>query len=399
MKAETIEALERVYDEILHLSRLGATPALRRAAAVVSRELEEQGGARILDRCHPDWPHDHPRGGRGEPHTSFGFDRAYFEQQQEDRRASILLDPEEALASKLADFYLGRLDVLEVRTPRGFLGEIEQRSHSKAVQYIRDNHGIVSVLSVATKDREEAISMLRCLAYSLEQGTVAREKLEKLPKLSVLLTEKCDLVRVEAGATRWLNNGRRLEQQHREVYSCLADDACCTNQAYTKYGPWTWRLVWEDGNTNQPPPSNPPPFTPSPWQNRCPVLAAGMNATQTSDWGWRTINGQPDFHGGIDIAVPVGTPVFNTVAGTVVLANGHSPGGETGVVVRTGNQTRTYWHVVPGAGMVVGAAVTAGQQLGVTAAYPQPHLHFALHNPPNGDPGQRSDANSADPCP
>lgn len=143
----------------------------------------------------------------------------------------------------------------------------------------------------------------------------------------MLVNETCTPVSEEAGATRWKENGTVLEQQFRQVYRCIAEDVCCENEAYSKSGPWTWREVWCDGgNPVVPPPTLPPPFQPFPWQNACQVFPGPVNGTVSSDWGWRTIGGNLDFHPGTDIAVPVGTQVLAAAGGTVVHLNSQSPG-------------------------------------------------------------------------
>lgn len=405
-KRETIASLNRIYNGLQTLANLGATSTLRRALAVVAEELEDVSPEHVYPRCNggggphnPGWPRVKdpfvP-----ESDGPFDFTDAQFEIQQEDRRSSILLDPEEALASKLVDHYLGRFDVVETRGRRGFISEIFDASHEKAIQYIRDCHPLVSVNSIAANSKREVIDALRTLAHSLEQDETNLDvELKKLPDIKVLVMEKCTLVRVEVGPTRWTNNGRTLDQYSRDVFSCLADDACCTNQARTKYGDWNWKTVWSDGNLGSPPPALPPDYVRQPWDNRCPVFGRSGIGEVTSDWGWRSLNGQPNFHGGMDIAAPAGTEVLAAVAGDVVWINDTGAGGETGVVVRTGAETRTYWHIDPRSGLQEGP-VSRGAVLGTISSQSSAiHLHFALHTPPNGDPTLRSDANSHEPCP
>ena len=64
--------------------------------------------------------------------------------------------------------------------------------------------------------------------------------------------------------------------------------------------------------------NSPPAWTPA---DGCPVERAD-SAKYTdfplhSTYGPRLLNGKYDFHRGLDIATPIGTPVFAVVAGTV----------------------------------------------------------------------------------
>ncbi len=101
----------------------------------------------------------------------------------------------------------------------------------------------------------------------------------------------------------------------------------------------------------------------------------------TSGVGWRIDpfgSGKAVFHGGIDIAVPVGTPVRATRKGRVVFAGDRGGYGAT-VIIEHGNGDRTlYGHnallrVSPGeqveSGTVVAFSGNSGRSTG-------PHVHF-----------------------
>ncbi|RWQ24206.1 peptidoglycan DD-metalloendopeptidase family protein [Mesorhizobium sp.] len=390
--------LDEIYEKLKSLEPLGSRAVLRRALAIVATQINELAADRILPLCEP-FPDDRGPTSRRED-GKLALPAAYAEMRSEDRRRSIMLDPEEALASQLADFYSDRLDVLEVRhTSTGF-NALLKNAHYRAVDLLRARGHLINVLTVSELSREETISSLRSLAYILETRSSKTTKQPVFPDVGLLGREICHSVGVQAGSTQWRNNGTRLEQQFRDVFSCIDEDACCENAAYTKHGDWRWELVWEDtGDSSKPPPTNPPPFQQHPWENRCPVFPSPVVGTVASDWGWRTINGQTDFHAGIDIAVPVGTQVLAPVGGEIVHINRTSPGAETGVIVRTGSTIRQYWHVDPDASLHIGDNINAGAVLGLTANYPQPHLHFAQYNPPNGDWTKKSDSNSLNPCP
>ena len=223
-------------------------------------------------------------------------------------------------------------------------------------------------------------------------------------ELALFARSECQFIKsYSVGAPRYRpgSNGKILEQKIAHEYECEGDgDGCCGNiPVYYTETEYEWRVVWQDdGDSNNKPPVPPPDFERHPWDNRCPVFSSVMG-TVTSDWGWRNINGETKFHQGIDIGVPVGTPVQSTSSGEVVWINRTSAGGETGIIIRNGNEIRQYWHVDVDAGLSVGDTVAVGNALGVTANYPAPHLHYARYNPPNGDWTQKSPANSVSPCP
>ena len=220
MESRTDGRLRDVYEKLVELSVLGSTPALRRALAVVANAVNEELGARIFRRCDPDFPrpgrpipYATHRGLRSEDQIPFAFREAYYELQQEDRRSSIFLEPVEALAAKLVDYYSGRLEVLEIRGDDEFVGRVRNESRTMAVEHLRSNSPIVSVTTIACDSTAEVVSMLRSLAHSLEKSersihhlsaTLARDD---LPTFGLAMAEQCSLVRVEAGPTRWVNNG------------------------------------------------------------------------------------------------------------------------------------------------------------------------------------------------
>jgi murein DD-endopeptidase MepM/ murein hydrolase activator NlpD len=87
------------------------------------------------------------------------------------------------------------------------------------------------------------------------------------------------------------------------------------------------------------------------------------------------------FHDGLDLAAPLGSPVFAAAAGLVTFAG---PEADGAVVVRIahGDGSETlYGHLAPDLKVQVGAAVAAGEQLGqvgMTGNTTGPHLHFEL---------------------
>lgn len=106
----------------------------------------------------------------------------------------------------------------------------------------------------------------------------------------------------------------------------------------------------------------------------------------SSYYGWRTLYGRSDFHGGVDIVRPggnsAGLPVLAAAGGTVVSYTTYGSYGYS-IVIDHGNGLRTrYAHMIPGSVSVrVGSKVSSGQQIGKigrsgnVTGY---HLHFEV---------------------
>ncbi len=108
----------------------------------------------------------------------------------------------------------------------------------------------------------------------------------------------------------------------------------------------------------------------------------------TSPFGWRSnpFGGGPEFHQGLDIAVPVGTTVTAAAAGTVIMAQWYGGYGNY-ILIDNGNHYSTgYGHLSAfyvSAGQVVqrGQAIAASGNTGYSTG---PHLHFEIRY--NGKP-------------
>ena len=111
-----------------------------------------------------------------------------------------------------------------------------------------------------------------------------------------------------------------------------------------------------------------------------------LGATVTSPYGYRTIFGKSQFHKGIDLALPTGSPVYATGEGTVTYAgwvNGY--GNYVKIQHADGYETR-YAH---NSKLLVstGDRVRQGQeisQVGCTGRCTGPHLHYEVRL--NGEP-------------
>jgi len=105
-------------------------------------------------------------------------------------------------------------------------------------------------------------------------------------------------------------------------------------------------------------------------------------------------------HRGTDFGTPIGTPVYASAAGTVVVSSdgcpangfrGSSCGGGFGnwVAIQHSNGTTTYYaHMRPNSGLPrVGATVACGEPIGQTGnsgSSTGPHLHFEIRSTANG---------------
>lgn len=102
----------------------------------------------------------------------------------------------------------------------------------------------------------------------------------------------------------------------------------------------------------------------------------------TSPFGWRIhpVTGARDFHGAIDLACPVGTPVHAAWAGRVARL-GRTGGGGLSVSLDHGFQVRTTYAHLSRFLVAPGQLVQRGQVVALSGATGQvtgPHLHFAI---------------------
>lgn len=105
-------------------------------------------------------------------------------------------------------------------------------------------------------------------------------------------------------------------------------------------------------------------------------------------------------HYGIDIRVPVGTPVLAATDGTVIRTGTHRNSGRLVVVAHVDDLATVYWHLSE-IEVEPGQAVRRGQPLGrsgVTGNATTPHLHFGVCRRPLGQCGDHIDAGWDDPA-
>lgn len=107
----------------------------------------------------------------------------------------------------------------------------------------------------------------------------------------------------------------------------------------------------------------------------------------TSKFGLRTspTPGASTGHNGIDIAVPIGTPVESPLDGTVQKAYSNSAGGNQMIVKHTNGYTTGYAHL-SAFKKAIGDKVKQGDTIaltGNTGITTGPHLHFTVRDPKN----------------
>lgn len=109
---------------------------------------------------------------------------------------------------------------------------------------------------------------------------------------------------------------------------------------------------------------------------------APVAGTMTSPFGWRTdpIHGHSRFHGGVDIAAPMGSPVYAPQDGVVIYSGDYGGYGNVVVLQHSGDLYTLYGH---NAYLLVkyGDRVGKGQMIsmvGSTGRSTGPHLHFEV---------------------
>ena len=104
------------------------------------------------------------------------------------------------------------------------------------------------------------------------------------------------------------------------------------------------------------------------------------NSYISSGFGWRTLGGYSDFHRGIDIPAPYGTPIHASKGGQVVIATGHGSYGNYVVIDHQNGESTLYAHQSM-LGCSVGQYVNQGDVIGYvgsTGYSTGNHLHFEV---------------------
>lgn len=111
-----------------------------------------------------------------------------------------------------------------------------------------------------------------------------------------------------------------------------------------------------------------------PWSDQYKINAR-------SPYGWRKhpITGRRTFHHGVDVAMPVGSPLTAPADGVVVHKGNGASGGITLIVKHTDNLHTVYYHLQKPSHLNKGDRVVTGDLIafsGNTGASTGPHLHF-----------------------
>lgn len=117
-----------------------------------------------------------------------------------------------------------------------------------------------------------------------------------------------------------------------------------------------------------------------------PKLLRPVPGPITSNYGNRYHNGAMQFHNGIDIGVPVGTPIVSPLNGEVTSIY-HNPKGGNQLIITHDNGYQTGYAHLSSYNVYVGQKVTRGQKIaysGNTGNSTGPHLHFTVKK--NGNP-------------
>lgn len=102
----------------------------------------------------------------------------------------------------------------------------------------------------------------------------------------------------------------------------------------------------------------------------------------TSGFGPRNLGNRPEFHDGIDIGAPIGTPVLAARSGRVVTARYDSSGWGRTVVIEHPDGWLTRYAHLNSIGVSVGQLIRTGQPLGTvgnTGRVTGAHLHFGIY--------------------
>lgn len=103
-----------------------------------------------------------------------------------------------------------------------------------------------------------------------------------------------------------------------------------------------------------------------------------------SPYGWRNHPfGGRKFHHGVDVAMPVGTPLTAPADG-VIAHKGNGPSGGVTLIIRHDNNIHTvFYHLEKPSHLLKGTRVERGEVVarsGNTGASTGPHLHFEVRN-------------------
>jgi peptidoglycan DL-endopeptidase CwlO len=125
------------------------------------------------------------------------------------------------------------------------------------------------------------------------------------------------------------------------------------------------------------------PLPAGPIQGGSGGLIWPVNGAVVSGFGSRTINGSYEYHPGIDIAVPEGTPIRAAATGTVIFTESEASSGGYGnyTCIDHGGGLSTCYAHQSAFGVAAGQSVSQGAIIGYTGCTGYclgPHLHFEV---------------------
>lgn len=115
-----------------------------------------------------------------------------------------------------------------------------------------------------------------------------------------------------------------------------------------------------------------------------PCFPTSPESVITSQWGWRILNGEDDFHAGTDFASPSGTsqPIYATQSGIVIQSGWLGSAGNCVTIKHTGDPYYSrYMHMVNLPIVSLGETVSKCQKIGDTGNTGNSfgiHLHFEI---------------------
>ena len=267
-----------------------------------------------------------------------------------------------ALRRRLVAIYeAGDPDLLSVLVASGDVNELAART-----EYLNRLHGMDEAVAVRVRelrdevrtivgrrrDSKQRIESARD-SIAAEESALAATRVELAGRQQALLAARG---RREAALSRIGEHEEELDGSVAAIQSAIAAQLAETGSAPLPAGPiqaGSGGLIWP------------------------------VNGPIASGFGPRSINGSYEYHPGIDIAVPEGTPIRAAAAGTVALQQSEAESGGYGnytCVDHGGGLSTCYAHQSSFA-VSLGEIVSQGEVIGYTGCTGYclgPHLHFEV---------------------
>ena len=173
--------------------------------------------------------------------------------------------------------------------------------------------------------------------------------------------------------------GIRRRSLHRAAaVGILAFAFAVTGQSVAQAAPGDWPdSGWDSSHRAAPAPAPAPVDSTGAYAHPCPACSLTQGFTA-------------GVHNGLDLAAPIGTPIYAAADGSVTAAGPRDPGGFGQAVYIKNDDGTVAWYGHIDTWLVnVGDHVVAGQQIatvGNRGDATGPHLHFEIHAPNPVDP-------------